>query len=67
MANKAALMKLGVLESLLALAVGGGGIPSCPVRTQVASLHAPYLFCLFPVGVQSCIQEPHLSHGNCSL
>ena len=35
LANKAALVKLGVLESLLALAVGGGGIPSCPVRTQV--------------------------------
>jgi len=35
LANKAALVKLGVLESLLALAVGGGGVPSCPVRTQV--------------------------------
>ncbi len=35
LANKAALVKLGILESLLALAVGSGGIPSCPVRTQV--------------------------------
>ena len=35
LADKAALVKLGILESLLALAVGGGGLPSCPVRTQV--------------------------------
>ena len=34
----AALVKLDVLETLLALAVGGGGgVPSVPVRSQVPS------------------------------
>ena len=38
LANKATLVKLDVLESFLALAVGGGGgVPSVPVRSQVPS------------------------------
>lgn len=35
MANRAALMKQGILDHLLALAVGNGGVASPPVRAQV--------------------------------
>jgi hypothetical protein len=40
LANRAALVKLGTLDALLTLAVGGGGLPSGPVRTQVPATHA---------------------------
>jgi hypothetical protein len=38
LANRAALVKMGALDALLTLAVGGGGLPSGPVRTQVTAI-----------------------------